>query len=147
MSDAIKNIFFLPLLLVTFFSCKKNKSEPNVIGRWRITALSTTVGALTVDIWGLQQPCGKDGYYDMLANKEVFADDGPTKCTVTDPQRIKLGTWDIGADGKTLYLPYSENGAPPRPVPFNIIEFTATNIVLKSISGDTITDWKFEKIP
>jgi hypothetical protein len=146
MNYTIRNSFFFLGVLALSFSCKKNKAEPNAIGRWRITALSTTIGALTVDIWGLQQPCGKDGYYDMLANKDVFADEGPTKCNVTDQQRIKLGTWDIGADGKTLYLPYSENGAPPRPVPFTIIEFTTTNIVLKSISGDTVTDWKFEKI-
>jgi hypothetical protein len=139
------SIFFLAGA-VLLLSCKKTSSEKNVVGRWRITALSTTIGALTVDIWGLQQPCAKDGFYDMEASKDVFADEGPSKCNAIDQQRIKLGTWDIGADGKTLYLPYSENGAPPRPVPFNIIEFTATNITLKSISGDTVTDWKFEKV-
>jgi hypothetical protein len=136
-------IVALPLLMIsmmTTFSCKKNedngksaiKTKTALItaGSWKRTALISTPaydwnanGVFDTDVLNIMFPCEKDNFETYFLNGLVETNEGPSKCSSSDPQTW-TATWRF-ADNETKLV---WNGADE----YTLIELTATTLKFQS---------------
>ena len=123
-------ILSLSLLGLMFFAaCKKNDppappTNTDLIARnWKITAMTGTFPPLpAVDILGQVPACEKDNILKVQSNGTYTEDEGPTKCSPTDPQIASTGTWSFSNNDTKLTI-IGET--------FDIVSLTATTLTLK----------------
>src|ERR1700675_4114342 len=93
---SIYTIFFFLLLA----ACSKkdkvaSKTELLTSGSWKLTAVmadNDANGTYETDAYAGFSDCYKDNYYTFKANGELEPNEGPTKCSSTDPQ-TQTATW------------------------------------------------------
>jgi hypothetical protein len=80
--------FFLVATALLFSSCGKDKTKTELLtGSWKITNVVKKDGTN-----GQLSACSKDDVITFLANGSTTIDEGPTKCSPSDPQTINK-TW------------------------------------------------------
>ena len=101
------------VVLFAFAACKKDKEESReemlTSGRWQISAVTIVPGILSegdttiiTDFYNstFLPRCAKDDFTIFNANGTLINDEGPDKCSVSDPQTVS-GTWTFNSD-KTI---------------------------------------------
>ena len=103
--------FLFVLIAANFFiysSCNKSDYTPPAVktktqlltqSSWKFKS-ATANGA---DASGYLQACQKDNIYTFLAAGTGTADEGPTKCNVSDPQATSL-TWNFANNETMLHI-------------------------------------------
>jgi hypothetical protein len=111
----MKKLFFAAFVFLGYnFSCNKNDETPQltnaelILGNWKITAATyspaydlNSDGIPDVDGYAVMLSCEKDNIFSFVSGGVWKNDEGPTKCSPTDPQTI-TGTWILSADQKTI---------------------------------------------
>jgi hypothetical protein len=98
------------------FSCSKKEDEKklikptekaSIIGKWKCLSAKgdkaigyDPSGNPVYDFYeaNLLPDCRKDDLTIFLESKDVALDEGATKCSATDKQTIRSGTWALNAD-------------------------------------------------
>ena len=104
------------LLLLAFtstaISCAKTKEDPApapptrtqllTAKKWQIrSATIEGSGQPTVDLYPLIAPCSRDDFEQFNLPNTYVTDEGPTKCSPSDPQ-TQLGIWALTANDTQL---------------------------------------------
>ena len=124
-------------LIMSFSGCKKDEDNPSRRamltagnGTWKLTALTVDPalpgpGGTTVsNIYAQFNDCTKDDVSIFLSTNNTYREEeGATKCSQTDPQIIRTGTWTLSSDEKNLNI--TAGG-------------TATEIAITSMSGSEL---------
>lgn len=74
-------------------------------------------------------PCVKDDRWVFFANGNMEQNEGPSKCSPTDPQVYVTGTWALSVESKTLTLTRSTI------VNFTVKKLTENSMILTSGSS------------
>ncbi len=142
-------LLFACLLISGLTACKKD-AEPTpqqrLQGKWQVVTFTSTSGGLSVDFLVTAQPCQKDNYYELLSSKEVFSDEGTTKCSTSDAQRSQIGTRNLSEDGKTLTIPVAWGSTQLGALTYEVLELTNTQIRLQQVSNGVTTQMTLKKI-
>lgn len=96
---------FIPAALVLIFlvtACSKkdktaSKSELLTSGTWKLIAAEEDAdgnGTYETDNYVFFDDCFKDNFYTFRTNGILEMDEGPTKCSPTDPQ-TETGNWQL----------------------------------------------------
>ncbi len=138
----MKKLNFLSTLLLALImagavSCKKKKSDPSpqerILGKWKITAFTAVSSAnpgIIVDYYAIMDNCAKDNFYEYRSGGVLIEDEGPTKCSSSDPQQT-TGSYTLSADGKTLTWTQASES-----ITFEVLELSNTTKKLKSTEND-----------
>lgn len=104
-------------------SCKKEKTTTELLqnGAWKITALTATSGASSIDVYATMPSCSKDDLYTFKTDNTMIQGAGATKCATTDPDTQSLGTYAV--NGSTVTL--TNNGTVTT---FNIVSISETGL-------------------
>lgn len=123
MKTLSKLSFYLLLFAISFtISCNKDDDDNGggdsqkttaeylTSGSWKLSAMTIDPGvsfggAVLTDFYAQMQPCAKDDFSTFSSSGGVTDDEGPTKCSASDPQTT-TGTWTLSADNTTLTLEY-----------------------------------------
>lgn len=101
-------------LLVVLSSCKKNKSNSELIlGDWQVAALTVDPpqiqnGVVITDLYAQMEDCDKDNYYSFYSNNTYKFDQGAVICDSLEPQNIS-GNWSFLNDETKLQLIYQSD--------------------------------------
>jgi hypothetical protein len=95
---------FAILILSTNLQCKKNddekvvsKTELLTTGSWKLTAVMADEdanGTYETDEFASFSDCFKDNYLTFPPNGNLESNEGPTKCSPSDPQ-TETATWTL----------------------------------------------------
>lgn len=95
-------------LACAFTACKKDNEKPKSTSEllmaksWKMTALTEQVGtAAASNEYTSMAACEKDNLYKFEASNKFTLDEGPLKCSNSDPQSIS-GNWALTNSDKTL---------------------------------------------
>jgi hypothetical protein len=125
--------FFLVATALLFSSCKKDKTKTELLtGSWKLT---NAVSGGT-NLFSQLPACSKDNVFTFLANGSTTNDEGPTKCSTTDPQ-TRTTTWRWGANETELIV---DNDIA------KLISLTETTLVISQSSSRGITEITFTKL-
>lgn len=111
----MKKILFAAFVLLGYnFSCNKNDEVQQrtnaelILGNWKLIAGTYSPaydlngdGFPDTDGYAVMLPCEKDNITSFLSGGVWKNDEGPTKCSPTDPQTI-TGTWSLSPDQQTV---------------------------------------------
>jgi len=116
----------LPLIGIIFLlnACSKQSLGDGSVGRTKyltsgkwmiissnaIVAYGPPVGNQSVDLYAAMPVCKKDDLIFYNSNNSITADEGASKCSLTDPQQFPAGTWSLN-DSETV-LTFTSNGSP-----------------------------------
>jgi hypothetical protein len=109
----------------------KSKTEL-LTGSWKLTD-AVSGGS---NVFSQQPACSKDDVFTFLANGTATIDEGPTKCSTTDPQ-TRTTTWRWGANETELIV---DNDIA------KLISLTETTLVISQSSSRGITEITFTKL-
>ena len=136
----MKNFVYLALGLAALATgCKKDSTDTTpaasakaalLVGkRWGLTALTAQQGSVVQDGYATLKTCEKDNYLRFNDDRTAELNEGPAKCSTTDPQTY-AGTWDLLANESKLLLttPLFGSGAAGTP---DIVELSANRMVLR----------------
>ena len=125
--------FFLVATALLFSSCGKDKTKTELLtGSWKITnAVSGGTNVLSQ-----QSACSKDDVITFLANGSTTIDEGPTKCSTTDPQ-TRTGTWRWATNETELIV---DNGIA------KLVSLTEKTLVVSQSTSSSITEITFTKL-
>ncbi|GAA4002649.1 hypothetical protein GCM10022408_12610 [Hymenobacter fastidiosus] len=141
--------FTLSALLLTtmasslvFTSCKKDKEEPKPKTRtelltarnWRISAATYTVGPDIEDVYRSVPGCTKDDFTKFNTDKTTVFDEGPTRCSTSDPQSSK-GAWDLTSGDNKLLIQESTTSTSGEL--YEIVELTESTLKIKQTDSST----------
>ena len=140
----------LKLLLIMSFSlflsgCKKNSEEPKTttelltLGPWKmIEETWNPNNAGWTDFYPGVPTCLKDNSIAYHLDLSVLADEGPTKCNVSDPQTIP-GTWYLYPTGTKYSV--TINGST---TDYDILELNehVLKIYFKVTATPSVTEYK-----
>ena len=126
--------------LVLLFACSKSgsslsKTDLLTAHPWKIVADSILPGrylggVLVTDMYTAYESCEKDDYYAFSKDGTLEANNGPTKCSPSDHQFLKL-TWFL-EDGETkLRLSPDQVFTIGIGSPSDIVELTETEMILR----------------
>lgn len=127
-----KTIFLLCVSFFIFFiqACSKkdkvvvmSKTEMLTTGSWNLTALVSdrdANGTYETDDYAGYSPCYKDNYSTFRTNGELEINEGPTKCSPTDPQTL-IKHWQL-TNNETKLVVDTEN---------DLIELSNTTLKIK----------------
>lgn len=108
----------LPLLVLSAlnFSCSKKDDSSGktnaelIIGNWKLTGLTFSPaydfdgdGSTETNAYAKMGSCEKDNVISFLAGGVWKNDEGPTKCSVADPQTL-TGVWTLSSDDVTINI-------------------------------------------
>ncbi len=125
-------------LVISFSACKKDDPKPKTkmdlltASAWKITDIQykSGTGAWQSDPSFATSPtCQKDDQLVFKANNTYEFNEGPSKCTASDPQIFDTGAWAF-QDNETKLLWGSDS--------FSIDELTETSLII-SITDATTT--------
>jgi hypothetical protein len=114
---------------VLLVSCKKEKDDAGITGRYKMTALVEITAAGEVDQFPLIDDCVKDDVLEFKSNKTYVYTDAGTVCT---PSGNDTGTWE-NAGGNKIRIDGQE---------ITIVSQTATQLVLlnvEDLDGNKLT--------
>lgn len=144
----MKTIRLLPVIAIVAFAllftaCKKDDDKPLTreqiltSGKWKVTAITVDPainfnGVMITDFYNsaFYPDCVKDNFSTFNANGTVIDDEGPTKCSTSDPQNVS-GTWVFNSDKTIITLTYRGESTS-----YNILEFT--NNLIKTRYSEVI---------
>jgi hypothetical protein len=138
-----KKLFVCSLLIIAFAicltieSCKKHDKALNpIIGKWTLTAYIHD----GIDVYGTGIPaCLIDDIFTFTSDLTLIVDEGPTKCSPTDPQTTS-GTYSLNSDNTQLTTSIAGNSEV-----FNIMTLNSTTLKTNQVdNGDIAT---YTKIP
>ena len=143
----MKHLSLLLLVAVSLGACKKDsepapsaptKTDLLLAKSWRLTGQTTTFSSSAInngtpvvtDTYATSYPnaCQRDNFLAFKANKTLIADEGPLKCSPTDPQ-TQPGTWDFNSDQTKLTLTDPNQGG--LPTAFEVVTLSATTLQLR----------------
>ncbi|OSZ79485.1 hypothetical protein CAP35_14910 [Chitinophagaceae bacterium IBVUCB1] len=132
------------LTAVVFVSaCKKDKDDNNnvtpapaktkkdflVEGKWQITSMPTTYTVLgftqSANFYDSLDACEKDDFSTFASSGKVMTDQGPTKCSSSDPQVDSTESWSLNSD--FTKFTYGTSGV------FDVQELTETSMKLYQV--------------
>ncbi|MDQ2770078.1 MAG: carboxypeptidase-like regulatory domain-containing protein [Bacteroidota bacterium] len=98
---------------------------------WRVTAATQTAGGVVTDTYASALPCQRDNFFRFNPNAVLISDEGPTKCSPTDPQTT-TGSWNLINNDTQLRLQSSI----PNTVPttYEIVLLTNTTMQWRIVS-------------
>jgi len=118
----MKRVTILLALVVLLGACKKkNDDNDNVstgpssilkTGSWRLSASTSVienpapVGNQTVDLYAMAPACETDNTFKYNNDNSITVDEGPTKCSASDPQTETGGTWTLSNNDTKFDLSY-----------------------------------------
>ncbi len=90
-------------------------TRPNLLStpNWRITRYSYSVAGAplgAVDLYAQMPACERDNFFRFNIPNQFVKDEGPTKCSVADPQTV-TGTWAFDANQANIAV--TTPGNPP----------------------------------
>lgn len=139
------SVLLLALLMAGAVSCKKKKSDPSpqerILGKWKITAftmVSSTSPGTIFDYYALMDNCLKDNFYEYRNGGVLIQDEGPTKCSSSDPQQT-TGSYTLSADGRTLTWVQGSDSTT-----LEVLELSNTTKKLKYTENDGGNEFTFE---
>ena len=122
-------LFFSLIGLLAFTGCQKDDppaplTKTQLISRnWKVTAATGTFPPLpVVDILAQTPACDRDNIIQVKSDGTYIEDEGPTKCSPSDPQTANTGNWSFTTNETKLNILGQT---------FDIITLTATTLVLK----------------
>ncbi len=126
----------LMLFITTVFtmvSCKKDEvSSTSIVGKWKMSGYIHN----DIDVFGTGVgPCIIDNLITFSSTNVVEVDEGPTKCSASDPQ-ISTGTYSITPNQTNLSITYDgsiENN--------DILTLNTTILKLKQLSNNDIVTY------
>ena len=140
-------IFLILLGMAALSACKKDsgpaasttsRTDLLVAKSWRLSAQTQTFTSasfnngtpIVTDEYATQQACERDNFLKFSANQTLVADEGPTKCSATDPQ-TQNGTWQFTNSDQTKIsiLDPSQSSVS---VPFDVMELSATTLHVRT---------------
>lgn len=75
-----------------FISCKKeeklSRTDLLTSGSWKLSSMTSTVGAVTVDMYARMDDCDRDNYITFSANGTMETNVGEIKCEEGDKNEI-----------------------------------------------------------
>jgi Lipocalin-like domain len=130
-----KKIILLALVaFATFSSCKKDDAADNAAllttGKWKLIA-ETEAGK---DTYTAKAACDKDDFISFTSDGKGVSDEGPLKCSASDPQTTPF-TWVFSNTEKTQ-LVVTQSGFP---LTFTIIELTSSTLKMSFLNPFTAT--------
>ena len=142
----MKCITLTALTLVTvasslvFTSCKKDKDDPKPKSKtelltaknWRLSAATSVIGPITIDVYAAQDACDKDDFLKFNTNKSLIFDEGLTKCDLRDPQSI-TGAWDLTVNDTKLKMQETSN--PASAEVYDVVEISASTLKIKQTTS------------
>jgi hypothetical protein len=132
-----KTLVFIVMLTFLVFNCKKDEkvttSKKDLLSgkSWIMTAetISPAInvnGTMITDLYSQTANCTKDDIGKFNSNGTYTLEEGPTKCSVNDPQVFETGTWTLNSD-ETIIVMTSSTGSVTNG---KIQELTASKLVL-----------------
>ena len=114
----------IAILALSVASCKKEvvltPKDHLTTGSWKLTA-ETTNG---VDSYKSKEACEKDNFETYTVAGKLIVDEGPTKCSGTDPQSDS-SDYILSGDNKTITLKDATLGFS---IDLTVLELTATSL-------------------
>ena len=107
-----KTILFPAVIALLFcFACNKKdkvmtKTEILTSGTWKLTALvedNDGNGSFETDIYASFPACQKDDFITFKNNAKVDTDEGPTKCSPSDPQ-TETSNWQFTSNETSIII-------------------------------------------
>jgi hypothetical protein len=104
------SLFSILVLLTVLSGCKKSGSSPSgpesilTSGKWQLVSSTSIISGITEDLYALIPPCQRDNYGIFNADGTTTSDEGPTKCSSTDPQTRSGGNWKLLDNNTKLQL-------------------------------------------
>lgn len=99
---------------------------------WRITGATGTSGSQTIDFYPNIPACQRDNFFRFNFNKTYIVDEGPTKCSASDPQ-TSTSTWDFASNETKLVLG-------PQSTTYDILQLTSTTLQIRIVVSSTQTN-------
>lgn len=150
----------LPIAVVAlacaFTSCKKDSEDVKPVSKadlltaknWRASAsiytFTSGTSTQTIDFYNGIDPtfgpytpaCTKDDFLKFNTDKSAVFDEGPTRCSASDPQSSK-SAWDFNSNESKLLL--LETSSSTSSELYDIVELSATALIIKQTKVDNNT--------
>jgi hypothetical protein len=140
-------LFFLSaFLFITVVSCKKGnhtqttppqKSKTSLLSQasWKLIKAEEKSSSATIwnDVTTVITPCKRDDIYFFRADGTWDLNEGPTKCSPSDPQVFLTGTWTF-FNNETQIKRYEGVGTSLL-VTFNVEQLDETTLIITTTSG------------
>ncbi len=105
-------LFITTVLMVSIASCSKEseKSRKELLtdkGCWKLLKVEVLYNSANefedgTALFRSSQECKKDDCYNFGKDNSYTVTEGATKCTASDPDILKSGTWSITEDNRVL---------------------------------------------
>ncbi len=122
------------IVCLTIASCKKENPDNSnsIVGKWKMTGYIH----YDVDVYGTAVPtCVTDDIITFSSTGIVTADDGPTKCSPTDPQTL-TGGYSINSN--RTQLTFTFNGETNID---SILTLNSTTLKLRQLSNNDLVTY------
>ena len=132
----LQGVAFILCLACTGCKKEEDKSINPIVGKWTMTAYIHN----GVDVYGTQvPPCVIDDIATFTIDQKLINDEGPTKCSSSDPQTSE-GTYSLNNDNSKLTIVYGGSSFED-----NVLILNSTTLKLEQVSNDDLVT--YTKVP